>query len=210
MANKLYLIRHGRTKFNKEGRLRSHKDIPLDAVGKADADKAGKRLKKFAGEIGSIHSSDLSRSKETAQQIGKHFGVDASHTAELRPWDLGSLAGQKVSAIMPLLDYYQHHPEKKVTRGEAYNDFFHRFTGHLKGAIAAAKQSDKPHAMVIHSRHALALDAALKHLDGKQVDTARVPTHGGIKPTGIIVLHLGKKIRPEVLHEGEDESSPLS
>lgn len=210
MPNKLYLIRHGRTKFNKEGRLRAHKDIPLDDIGRRDAHKVGKELKKLDPEIDCVYCSDLSRSKDTAQAIAGHLDAELIVKPELRPWNLGTLAGQKVSAVLPLLNWYQDNPDKPTSRGEAYNDFFGRWSKYLKEQIAETRAKKTPDAIIVHARHMLSLNRVLDKIAGKKVSSASVPATGGPAPTAVIVLTLGDKISKKQVLEGQKDVSTIS
>ena len=40
----VYMIRHGQTDWNAEGRLQGQKDIPLNDVGRVQAEEAGRKL----------------------------------------------------------------------------------------------------------------------------------------------------------------------
>jgi broad specificity phosphatase PhoE len=63
----LYIVRHGRTALNAAGRLRGHRNVPLDDVGRAEA-AALSRL--FATvPLSGIYSSPLSRAVDTANAI---------------------------------------------------------------------------------------------------------------------------------------------
>ena len=60
----VYIIRHGKTDWNKECRFQGAKDIPLNEEGRAAAVKLGKRLKDI--HFDEVFSSPLSRAYETA------------------------------------------------------------------------------------------------------------------------------------------------
>jgi broad specificity phosphatase PhoE len=211
LADKLYLIRHGRTAFNKDGRLRAHKDVPLDSVGRADATRLGCKLAKIDPDIDCIYASDLSRSRDTATLVARCLDKpDIEIRPELRPWHLGTLAGQKVTAVLPLLNYYQDHPDKKVARGEAYNDFFARWVKFLREQIAETRGEKYPDAVIVHARHMLSLDAALRAMRGEKVDTAKIPPTGGPQPGAVVLLTLGKTIGKKEIIAGQGESAKVS
>lgn len=67
----IVLLRHGHTAWNRAETLIGQKDIPLDAGGRQEAERAVGLL---AG-IDAIYSSPLSRSKETAEIIGACLGL---------------------------------------------------------------------------------------------------------------------------------------
>lgn len=67
----IYLVRHGQTAFNAEGRLQGHVDSPLTELGRAQATRAGAALKRLTGggEGWRIISSPLGRARDTAEAI---------------------------------------------------------------------------------------------------------------------------------------------
>ncbi|MGB4658502.1 MAG: histidine phosphatase family protein [Mobilitalea sp.] len=70
---KIYLIRHGETDWNRQGRFQGREDIPLNDKGIEQAGKSGSALE---GEtFKAIISSPLSRAWKTAEIIAKHVGV---------------------------------------------------------------------------------------------------------------------------------------
>ncbi len=70
---KLWLVRHGQTAWNKEGRWQGHTDVPLDDEGRAQATALAERLR---GErLAAIASSDLSRAIETARAVADAHGL---------------------------------------------------------------------------------------------------------------------------------------
>lgn len=209
MAKCLYLIRHGRTAFNKQGRLRAHTDVPLDDVGKRDVERAGKKLAKIDPTIDCFYCSDLSRSRDTAKIVAKHFDAEIEVRPALRPWHLGSLAGQKVSSVLPLLNWYQDNPDKPVSRGEAYNVFFERWSKYLKRQIEETKAKDTPDAVIVHARHMLSLDKVLQAVQGKKVDTSSTKATGGPEPAAVVVIYL-KDLSYKQIIAGHDETAKIS
>jgi broad specificity phosphatase PhoE len=72
----IYLVRHGQTAFNAEGRLQGHVDSPLTGRGRAQAVRFGETLRGLtAPEEGwRIVSSPLGRARATAQAIRDALG----------------------------------------------------------------------------------------------------------------------------------------
>jgi probable phosphoglycerate mutase len=79
----LYFVRHGETAWNAEGRYQGAKDIPLNPVGRSQADQNGKLLKELIGRSGreatdfTWYASPLGRTRETMQRIRASFGEPA-------------------------------------------------------------------------------------------------------------------------------------
>lgn len=65
----LYIIRHGHTDWNKEGRLQGSRDIPLNEDGRKAALDFGKKCSCENISFDAIYSSPLIRAFETAQLI---------------------------------------------------------------------------------------------------------------------------------------------
>lgn len=85
---RLRLARHGETGWSAQRRYTGHTDVPLTAVGVAQAEA----LRSIAGEAyDSIWSSDLQRCVETARLMG----VEATPTPELREFDFGEIEGKR-------------------------------------------------------------------------------------------------------------------
>lgn len=71
---KIFLIRHGETDWNKQGRFQGREDIELNENGILQAQSCGRAL---AGEkIAAIITSPLSRARKTAEMIAGHLGVN--------------------------------------------------------------------------------------------------------------------------------------
>lgn len=67
MNTTLWLIRHGETDWNVDGRYTGQSDIPLNGHGRTQAQALAEKLQTFPPEV--IFSSDLQRARETAEVI---------------------------------------------------------------------------------------------------------------------------------------------
>lgn len=91
MARELYLIRHGRTAFNKEGRFQGQIDIPLDETGEQQAHAIAITLQNCG--ITRIFASDLTRARSTAQALATATGLQVTLDEGLREISVGEWEG---------------------------------------------------------------------------------------------------------------------
>jgi probable phosphoglycerate mutase len=90
---RMILVRHGQTEWNRVERFRGRADVPLNEVGRAQAEATGWRVA-AEWQPDAIYSSPLSRSVTTAEAIAKHFGLEVQvHTglADIDDFTLVSL-----------------------------------------------------------------------------------------------------------------------
>lgn len=71
---KLFLIRHGETDWNKQGRFQGREDIPLNETGIKQALNCGQALK--GGHYAAVITSPLIRAKKTAEMIAETVGIE--------------------------------------------------------------------------------------------------------------------------------------
>lgn len=96
MKRSFYLIRHGETDWNrKTKRLQGHTDIPLNEIGRAQAQSLGPLIQDLG--ITRFVSSDLSRAHETAKIIAG--GLPITTDPRLREVKLGSVEGLAPDAV---------------------------------------------------------------------------------------------------------------
>ena len=88
-----YLIRHGETDWNVEGRWQGHTDIPLNANGREQARRLAERLRTDRTRFDAIYSSDLARAYETAGLLGAALGLPVRRLSALREIDVGAWGG---------------------------------------------------------------------------------------------------------------------
>ena len=82
MARTLYVVRHAMTAWNAERRWQGQTDIPLSDEGRAQASSLVDRLRGLG--LVSVHTSDLSRARETAEIVARALGLPVVSDRDLR------------------------------------------------------------------------------------------------------------------------------
>lgn len=135
MVTKLYLIRHGQSAGNAEGRFGGHSPTPLSDLGKEQAEITGRYLAKE--KIDKIYSSDLIRAVQTAEPLSSILEIPITKTTAFRERKVGVLEGltfDESKAKYPK-DYYalvNRDIQHVITGGESYRQLLRRATGVLR------------------------------------------------------------------------------
>jgi len=93
----LWLVRHGQTDWNLEGRYQGHFDVPLNAVGLQQAARLAEIL---AGEcFDAIYSSDLLRARVTAETVAERLSMPVILLPGLREINQGEWQGRYLADV---------------------------------------------------------------------------------------------------------------
>ncbi len=179
-------IRHGSTHLNDVTRagdkIRGWADVPLDARGLKEAEKAGKLLLKADAKPKIIFTSDLQRASATAHIISQMTGIQVAPPQQgLRPWNLGQFQGEESASIAPQLKMFVNNPGQRVPGGESFTEFLTRFTSTMRGILASTKLRM---GIVAHHRNERTL-AAMEKAGWRGFDEQEFFKHGS--PTGIMI-----------------------
>ena len=181
---KLILVRHGHTCLNvpgKDERLRGWLDIPLDEQGLAEAAETAQRLADYP--VAAIYASDLRRARQTAEILRRRtHAARVSTTTELRPWNLGVFAGQRIVDILPFLNQLNRHPDLAAPSGESFYQFYGRYSRRLNELMRLAHETPHCIVAVTHVRNLLAAQTIIE-----QGNPDHVPVRGG-PTTGTLVV----------------------
>jgi glucosyl-3-phosphoglycerate phosphatase len=90
----LVLVRHGETDWNAQRRAQGHADIPLNDVGRMQADALANVLATF-GPV-RLWTSDLARALQTAESVAAATGLAIESDARMREYDVGKRSGLTV------------------------------------------------------------------------------------------------------------------
>lgn len=141
----LYLVRHGETDWNAQGRLQGGRDIPLNALGRVQAAAAARILKGLVRNPATLDyvASPLSRARETMEILRETLGLPAAeYRADERLVEIGF--GEWEGLTWP--EIRARDPERAIAReadkwgyrppgGESYADLLSRIAPAF-GALA--------------------------------------------------------------------------
>jgi broad specificity phosphatase PhoE len=115
-STRIYLVRHGRTTLNAEGKFRGRLDPSLDDEGVRQAEAAARRL--MVDPPVHVFSSPLRRAVETAAHIARLAGAPRTTEEDLIDLDYGAWAGlspEEASGRDPrAFAVYRDDPERAV------------------------------------------------------------------------------------------------
>lgn len=77
ISHRLFLVRHGETDWNREGRLQGSKDIPLNELGREQAAEAAGRLRNLVQGYDGLDfvASPMERARETMEILRYRLGL---------------------------------------------------------------------------------------------------------------------------------------
>jgi len=131
---RLFLIRHGQSAGNAEGRFGGHGPTPLSELGRHQAEATAEALAKDG--VNAIYSSDLDRAVQTAEPLARLLNIPVRTTRAFRERNVGVLEG------LTFDESREHHPKDYyalvnrnvhhvITKGESYRHLLRRATGEL-------------------------------------------------------------------------------
>jgi broad specificity phosphatase PhoE len=181
-----YIIRHGQTDWNLQGRWQGKADIPLNDVGRVQAQRLARRL--FARRIrfDALYSSDLKRAWETAALLSERLGIIPKPLSALREIDVGAWSGltrSEVRAQFPdLLERFESGEDvRRGGDGETFGQLYDRVVGVVERLII--ERPGQTIALVTHGGPARAL---LLHAARDKIGVLPRPLHVGNTSLSII------------------------
>lgn len=158
MTRRVIIWRHGRTEWNLAGRVQGQTDVPLDEVGREQARSAAARLASLRPTR--IVTSDLSRARETADELGRLAGIEVETDIRFRERSFGVREG--------------------LTMTEAWEQFPEHMARWLAGDEAGIPGSES--SVAAGERFTAGLHEHLETLGPNE--TLVVVSHGGVTRAG--------------------------
>lgn len=140
MNTRLCIVRHGETAWNAEHRVQGQLDVPLNAIGLAQAQAASRVLQREKFDV--IYSSDLARARQTAAPTANLLSLNILLEKDLRERHYGifeRLTYAEVKTRYPE-DYARFEardPEYAFQTGESLRDFSARSIAVISRIAAA-------------------------------------------------------------------------
>lgn len=180
LNNTYFLMRHGEAIGNKINILSSWPEQfynPLTPKGRKQVKAAAEEIKKE--KISLIFASDILRTKQTAEIIGKELGIKPKYDKRLREWNLGIFEDGPSSQLRDFFKKEKDRFRKRVPKGENYKDIIKRMYGFFK---EINKKYKKENILIISHEAPLTLleekikgfsqkEIIKKNLDKKKIET---------------------------------------
>jgi broad specificity phosphatase PhoE len=135
----IYLVRHGETAWNREHRWQGQRDVPLTALGEAQARAAGRRLAHLDPRPTTLYASPLIRAWRTAELIGEACRLEPIVLAAVQEVDVGSwegLTAEEAAARDPEGVERWHSGGTGWTDGETYAEMSDRVCAAVRELVA--------------------------------------------------------------------------
>jgi broad specificity phosphatase PhoE len=186
----IWLIRHGQTDWNLEGRLQGQLDVPLNETGMEQARALAETLK--GKSFSAIYSSDLLRARQTVGIISDVLGLPVTFDRRLREIYQGEVEGMLFSDVIlkfenALVDRTHDPVNSRLPGGESVAELAARFRDCVDEI--AAGQHAYP---VLVVAHGLAIATMLCQARGYPMES--VHSHIQENATAEIIQWDGKSI----------------
>ena len=166
MNNTYFILRHGESRSNKEKFINSWPEKVKDPLTEKGIEQVRKIIPKIKKEnIDLIFSSDLLRTKLTAEIIAKELSLEINFDKKLREHDTGKLNGES------LVVWCKHRTTdsfiKKAPGGESFADIKKRLEDFLNEIDKAYK--DKKILIISHDNPLVVLQGIINNLLNKEI-----------------------------------------
>ena len=134
----VYLVRHGETQWNAERRIQGQSDSQLTEKGERQAWQVGERAKTLG--ITHIITSDLGRTRRTAQIIAEACGCDVVLDPRLRELDMGVLEKRPIDSLTEQEEGWRRQlvngtPGGRIPEGESMQEMSDRMHAALNACL---------------------------------------------------------------------------
>lgn len=164
---KIYLMRHGETDWNKEGKLQGSADIPLNENGIRLAQETAQALKEIPFEA--VYSSPLCRARKTAELMRLERQIPIFEDARLKEMSFGRYEGDSIyqaahDAENPLYKFIREPEHFKAQDGENFSDVIARAQNFIDEVLLPAQ---KEYSTVLITAHGAFIRCFLRCIENR-------------------------------------------
>jgi len=170
-ATRLCLVRHGETAWNAEGRVQGQVDVPLSAVGLAQARAVAAAL---AGErFDAIYSSDLTRVRQTAEPAAERLGLPVALDAALRERHYGMFERHTYVEVRERYPAeYARFRDKDLDFDFVSGESLRAFAARSLACVAALVERHAGESILVFT-HGGVLEMVYRHASGRTLSSPR-------------------------------------
>ena len=194
---KLVLVRHGQSQWNLENRFTGWVDVPVTALGEAEAHRAGKELKGIKFDL--AFTSDLKRAQQTLDIILEEIGqkdlpvqkdkaLNERHYGDLQGLDKAETAKKYGDAQVHI---WRRSFDVKPPNGESLKDTADRTLPYFDANILPEVKNGKNVLVSAHGNSLRAILMELEKLTPEQIMLVNIgtclPIYYDIGPKGEIL-----------------------
>jgi probable phosphoglycerate mutase len=134
----VYLVRHGETEWNAARRIQGQSDSPLTANGEHQARLVAQRVSKQG--ITHVITSDLGRTRRTAQIIAEACGCEVINDPRLRELHMGVLEERLIDSLTPQEEQWRKQmvdgtADGRIPQGESMRELGERMRAALESCL---------------------------------------------------------------------------
>ncbi|CAI0992391.1 Alpha-ribazole phosphatase [Serratia proteamaculans] len=134
----VYLVRHGETEWNAARRIQGQSDSPLTANGEHQARLVAQRVSKQG--ITHVITSDLGRTRRTAQIIAEACGCEVITDPRLRELHMGVLEERLIDSLTPQEEQWRKQmvdgtADGRIPQGESMSELGNRMGEALESCL---------------------------------------------------------------------------
>ncbi|WP_193015021.1 2,3-diphosphoglycerate-dependent phosphoglycerate mutase GpmB [Proteus sp. FME41] len=140
----VYLVRHGETEWNVARRIQGQSDSPLTANGVRQAQQVAEKVK--SAGITHIISSDLGRTRQTAEIIAQACGCEVITDPRLRELNMGVLEQREIATLKTQEEAWRKSlidgtPDGRIPQGESMAELASRMQDALNQCLDLPENS---------------------------------------------------------------------
>jgi len=189
-ATELWLVRHGQTDWNLEGRYQGQSDIPLNQTGIEQARELSLSLREYP--FGALYASDLSRARMTAEILGERFHLAVQTDPRLREINQGEWEGYLVSEIRARFQDLATAERRKIYMNPPGGESVSAVAGRVAAAVNEIARRH-PGEKVLVVSHGLAVATLICQADDISLDVVYKHIPDNAQPTRINWIFIGSR-----------------